>query len=177
MAAVEDIRLVRMNVEHLESTYIWLHSSPKLRQQIDCLQPPTVEGNIQYWKRRWEDPAREDYAIIQAGTLHVGNCGLSDIDRKRKKAQLWIYLGASYGHGIGTLATRQLLRRAFEELDMNRIYLRVLANNCDAINFYRSLGFKQEGVCREDTVQEGGFVDSVWFSMLRQEYFKHDKIF
>ncbi len=113
---------------------------------------------------------------MQAGTKHVGNCGLSDIDRRRRKAQLWIYLGESTGRGIGTLAIRHLLRRGFEELEVNRVYLRVLTNNRGAINFYLALGFTQEGVWREDTVQNTRFVDSVWFSMLEREYYKRGKI-
>jgi len=167
-----DIRLVRMNADHLASTFQWLVSSPKLREQVDCLKPPTAEENEKYWRSLWDDPTREDYAIIQGNALHVGNCGLKDIDRKRKKVQLWIYLGGSYRCGIGNTALRQLMKRAFEELQMNRLYLRVLANNRAALKFYLSLGFAQEGIWREDTIRDTKFVDSVWFSMLEREYFK-----
>jgi RimJ/RimL family protein N-acetyltransferase len=165
-----EIRLVRMGHEHLQATCRWLQASPQLRQQIDCLHAPTPEENLRYWQARWKEPRREDYAVIEGGVSHVGNCGLSEIDARRSKAQLWIYLGGSYGRGIGTAALNRLMRRAFLDLELNRLYLRVLETNTRAVEFYCARGFVREGVGREDTLRDGSYVDSVWFSMLAREY-------
>ena len=62
------------------------------------------------------------------------------------------------------------MRRAFLDLELNRLYLRVLETNTRAVEFYCARGFVREGVWREDTLRDGGFVDSVWFSMLAREY-------
>ena len=87
------VSLVRLGEEHLESTRRWLTASPTLREQIDCLAAPSAGENEAYWRSRWADKSREDYAIVDENSIHVGNCGLSDIDPKRGKAQLWIYVG------------------------------------------------------------------------------------
>ena len=167
------IQLMRMADCHLSNTYRWLHDSAELRSQVDSLEAPTQEANQAYGHANWKDSRREDYAIVRtADNSHIGNCGLCDIDLRRRKAQLWIYLGDSYGKGTGTSAVGQLLFRAFDELNLDRVYLRVIASNPRALHFYQKLGFVEEGRFRQDTHFNGQSIDSVCMSMLKQEYRK-----
>jgi RimJ/RimL family protein N-acetyltransferase len=164
------VKLVRFGEEHLEATRRWLTNSAGLREQIDCLSAPTRFENEAYWRAKWQDVAREDYAIVDEAANHVGNCGLSEIDRQRKKAKLWIYLGDVYGQGLGRKAVCALLLRAFSELALERVYIRVLATNQRAYAFYKTLGFVDEGRLRHDTVQNNEYVDSFLLSMLSREF-------
>jgi RimJ/RimL family protein N-acetyltransferase len=166
------VKIVRFGEEHLETTRRWLTNSAGLREQIDCLSAPTRSENEAYWRAKWQDTAREDYAILDEAANYAGNCGLSEIDRKRKKAQLWIYLGDLRGQGIGRQAVRALLSRAFGELVLERVYIRVLAINPRAYAFYKTLGFVEEGRLRHDTVQNSEYVDSFLLSMLSSEFQK-----
>jgi RimJ/RimL family protein N-acetyltransferase len=169
------VRLEQMIDAHVSNTCRWLGQSDELRRQIDCLDVPTAEGNRDYWQLRWQDRSREDYAIVTSTGLHIGNCGLCDIDLRRKKAQLWIYLAESQGNGCGTSAVRQLLVRAFGELGLNRIFLRVVADNRNAVRFYQRFGFVMEGCARQDTIRDGRYVDSFWMALLEQDYRDHGK--
>src|SRR5689334_1854061 len=101
------VQLARMTEEHLEATRRWMQD-PQLRQQIDSLGVPG-EGHAEYWRARWEDGTQEVFAILDEHGEHVGNCGLQAIDRQRRKAELWIYLGEKRGQGLGTASVRQLL--------------------------------------------------------------------
>lgn len=161
----EQVRLVPMSDEHLATTFAWLHTSPDLRRKVDCLAPPSKEGNRAYWHAKWSQASREDYAITFADT-HVGNGGLVDIDQARRKAELWIYLGLMHGQGIGRIALTHLLSRAFDGLSLNRVFLRVVADNPRAVDFYGAAGFVKEGICRADTIHDGVFVDSILMSLL-----------
>ena len=155
------MKIVRFGEEHLEATLGWL-ASPTLREQIDCLAAPSSEENEAYWRGKWADKSREDYAIIDENDIHVGNCGLSDIDAKRRKAQLWIYIAKRQGQGIGKRAMQLILSRAFDELKLEKLYLRVIASNVRAGKFYRQLGFTEEGRLRHDTVVTDGFVEFIF---------------
>ncbi len=164
------VKIVRFGPEHLETTRCWLTNSARLREQIDCLSAPSRLENETYWRAKLKDETREDYAIVDDVAGHAGNCGLSEIDRKRKKAQLWIYLGGREGRGIGKKAVRALLTRAFDELALERVYLRVVATNLHAYAFYKALGFVDEGRLRHDTVRGDEYVDSFLLSMLSGEF-------
>jgi len=171
MGAGDRVHLVTMGDAHLEATYQWLSRSETLRAQLDTLTAPTRDGNTAYWHAKWRDPTREDFAIVDGATgEHVGNCGLSNVDPARGKCELWIYLGDRRGGGRGSEAVRCLLRRAFNGLGLNRVYLRVVADNLRAIAFYEAIGFQQEGRFRQDTTRDGRFVDSIWLAMLASEY-------
>jgi RimJ/RimL family protein N-acetyltransferase len=154
------IVLIPHQIEHLAATFAWLTVDERLRQQIDSLSPPSSkEANEACWRKRWADANRKDFAII-ANDRHVGNCGLTDIDTQRRKAQLWIYVGDGRGAGVGSSAVRKVLAYAVDELDLSRVYIRVLANNPKATAFYERLGFAHEGIFRHDTIQNCEPIDS-----------------
>lgn len=164
------VALIRFGEEHIERTLRWLTDSARLREQIDCFAAPSREGHEACWRARVQDETREDYAIVDDIVGHAGNCGLSEIDRSRGNAQLWIYLGESEGRGIGGKAVRILLARAFDDLALERVYLRVLAANPRAHAFYKALGFVDEGRLRHDTLLGNDYVDSFVLSMLANEF-------
>lgn len=161
------VTLEPLSERHLEATLEWLRD-PGLRAQIDSLGEPTPDGHRAYWARRLEDESHEAYALL-AGSRHVGNGGL-ELDRKRLKAELWLYLGEARGQGIGRVAAALVLSRAFRELGLNRLAVRVLATNEAALSFWRSLGFTDEGRAREDTWIDGRPVDSMLLSLLAREW-------
>jgi len=164
------VQLVRMGEEHVDRTWNWLAQSAELRAQIDSLDVPSLDGNRRYWQQKLQDGSREDYAILDGASQHVGNCGLVAIDARRRKAELWIYLGETYGQGVGAKALHLLLSRAFHELKLHRVYLRVVATNPRALAFYLRAGFKIEGHARGDTIQDGASLDSTLLSILSNEY-------
>ena len=161
------VTLEPFSPERLDATWRWLQDA-ELRAQIDSADAPSEDGNRRYWERRLADPRERAFAIVRDGE-HVGNCGLI-VEALRRKAELWIYLGTGRGSGVGAAAVEQLLRVAFEELGLNRVFLRALASNDGAVRFWRSRGFVEEGRARADTWIGGKPVDSIWFSMLRDEW-------
>src|SRR5437667_957189 len=65
---------------------------------------------------------------------------LIDQDRRARLA-IGLFHPDLLGHGIGTLATRLLLRHAFETMQLHRVDLRVLTFNRRAIRCYEKCGF------------------------------------
>src|SRR3989338_1005175 len=153
------IRLVKLGEPHLENTRKWL-TQRGLRLQIDSLGKTDPKTNRAYWQKKWNDKREASFAILSETGEHVGNCGLSHVDRQRKKAELWIYLGKRLGSGYGRAAVSQLLKFGFQKQKLNRIYVRVLANNLGAQSFFRALNFKEEGRWRQDTCHHGEYIDS-----------------
>jgi RimJ/RimL family protein N-acetyltransferase len=65
--------------------------------------------------------------------------------------------------------TRLLLFYAFVYLNMNRVSLRVLADDARAVGAYRKAGFHEEGRLRKAAWLAGRFHDELVMSVLRTE--------
>lgn len=76
------------------------------------------------------------------------------------------------GKGYGREAITALIRHAFEQMDINRLWLDVYPDNHVGIALYESLGFVKEGVLRQNYKSERGYLDQIVYSILKEEYYK-----
>ena len=115
--------------------------------------------------------------IIVADDLgkDIGSIYLRDLDQKNQKAELGIFIGDSSarGQGLGQLAIRQILVFAFEELKLNKVFLKVFADNHRAINSYQKSGFIEDGYFKQDAFTDGQFRDLVFMSILRSDWLSY----
>ena len=134
------IRLRPFSKEHLEATYEWLQDQD-LRQDFLLLRPITREGHAKWFQRLARDETQAVFAIEDRDLGHVGNAGVKNLEGP--KGELWIYLrpGKVRGHGLGLLATQELIRILFEDMDLEEIYLHVAQVNHAALGLYEKLGF------------------------------------
>ena len=109
--------------------------------------------------------------ICEAGTdKPVGSVYIRDIDRNHQKAEYGIFIGEedARGKGYGTSAARLMIRYSFEELGLHRLFLRVYADNQQAIRSYEKAGFEKEAYLREDVCIDGVFRDIVLMGVLNR---------
>jgi RimJ/RimL family protein N-acetyltransferase len=74
-----------------------------------------------------------------------------------------------WGQGLGRDVVSHVTKWGFDNLNLNRISLSVLATNDRAIRLYTLLGFVEEGRCRQAQFKDDGYVDVVLMSLLRAE--------
>lgn len=98
----------------------------------------------------------------------LGSVYVRDIDPVHHKAEYGIFIGESgaRGRGIGTAAAKLMIRCSFEELKIHRLFLRVYADNLQAIRSYEKAGFVKEAYLRDDVCVEGRFRDIVLMAVL-----------
>lgn len=72
--------------------------------------------------------------------------------------------------GYGTEAIHLILDMAFRELDMNRVSIGVVGLNIRALEFYRKIGFKQEGILEQGYYYKGEYSDFIMMRILRGEW-------
>jgi len=102
----------------------------------------------------------------------IGLVSLLDIDHISKSAEFHIMIGdkRNYDKGYGTEATKLMLSHAFNNLNLNRIYLKVLEDNPRAIKIYDKCGFKKEGVLRSAAYKNGSYKNLIIMSILKEEF-------
>jgi len=112
------------------------------------------------------------FIIVVDGLGDIGSVYLRDVDKRHRKAEFGIFIGeeCARGKGFGTVAAKLIVEHAFDVLDLNRVFLRVFADNIYAIKSYESAGFTREGCFIEDVIIDGKPRDMVFMAQLRSEY-------
>jgi UDP-4-amino-4,6-dideoxy-N-acetyl-beta-L-altrosamine N-acetyltransferase len=102
----------------------------------------------------------------------LGVVYLTDIHRINRSAEFGIMIGEkdAWCRGVGTAATAMILTHGFDNLNLHRIYLSVLAENTRAIRVYEKVGFRQEGCQREAVFKGGRYLDVLLMAILASEY-------
>lgn len=116
------------------------------------------------------------YAIVDDKDEYLGTISLKNFDLRAGKAEYAICLRRkAQGKGIARTATNQLLKKAFEEFGLERVYLNVLADNEKAIHLYEKCGFRFEGEFRRHLFLDGEYKNLRWYGLLKEEYKEHQK--
>lgn len=111
------------------------------------------------------------FAIVDSHDEYLGTISLKEIDWDNRSAEYAIVLRKSgWGKRIAYRATGMLLKKAFQEYGLHRIYLNVLADNFSAIKLYERCGFVFEGEFRAHIRRGNSFANWKWYGMLREEY-------
>lgn len=103
----------------------------------------------------------------------VGTCGLYQINWPCRRAQYRILVGEPelFGTGIGTAATRLVVRYGFDRVNLEMIYLGVNAENTAAVRAYENAGFVHEGRHRRFIYNNGRYYDAKMMSIVRSDYY------
>lgn len=108
---------------------------------------------------------------IWDGKQLIGVILVKDIQESIGSAEIGYFIDQRYqGKGIITNLTKKMIGYLFEDMGMNKIVI-----NCGIMN-YRSqaipkkLGFKQDGIIRQNYKIADRLDDTVQFSLLRSEY-------
>jgi diamine N-acetyltransferase len=160
----------------LERTHRW-HNDPELYS--------TLVGPFRFisksceteWLRRKAAYSASEVSLaicLRADGQHIGNIYLGEIDWISRRAALGIFIGNSEhrGKGYGQEAMHQVLSHAFRNLNLNRVFLDVLADNTPAIKLYEKCGFAVEGRLRSHVFKNGSYRDLLVMGITSHEFNK-----
>ncbi len=117
----------------------------------------------------------KNYAVTLDDDEYLGTISLKEINQKDKNAEYAVALRKkAIGKGVGKTATLEVLRVAFEELKLNKVYLNVYADNVRAAKLYEKCGFKQTGYLKQHVYLNGVYKDLLLYEILSEE-FKYER--
>lgn len=166
------IRLRALQEEDAEDCWRWVNDWDVVRN-IEIRYPLSRLAEREFVETHMKPQANDKvFAIETLDGLYIGNVGLSCISWEDRRALFGIFIGEKkyWGKGYGTDATRAIVRFGFDQMNLNRIELQVLADNERGIHCYEKVGFVREGVMRQHRYREGRYVDMVFMSILRDDY-------
>jgi len=134
---------------------------------------PLEIEKTQCWFEAIRDRTDRYDAVIEVDGVPVGLIGLLAIDQKNKKAEYYVTLGERkyLKKGISARATKLLLEYAFVELGLNRVYLYTETDNTEATRSYEGIGFRREGLLKNDLFSKGRLVDRYVYGITKRDFF------
>ncbi|MBS4535688.1 GNAT family N-acetyltransferase [Clostridium sp. D2Q-14] len=106
-------------------------------------------------------------------TIHesqlIGECRIIDINWLSRIARIGICIGnkSFHGKGYGTDTLNLLCTFIFDNMNMNKISLKVLSSNSNAINCYLKYGFIEEGYLKNEVFRDGEYLDIIIMSIFK----------
>jgi [ribosomal protein S5]-alanine N-acetyltransferase len=129
-------------------------------------------------QEQWlEQAGRDERSVLLGIALReddrlIGTTGFHQLSFKDRGAVFGILIGAKaeWDKGYGSEATRLMVRYAFETLNLHRVTLYVFEYNARAIRTYEKIGFRREGLLRQENWREGRYWDTIVMGLLRDEW-------
>ena len=165
------VKIRPISLEDTKNIVTW-RNNPEVRNNFVFRNVFTEEIHLNWYNNRILTGEVAQF-IIHSERLNkdVGSVYLRDIDQVNKKAEFGIFIGENdcRGLGIGSKATSLILDYGFNELGLNRIFIRVFTRNIGAIKSYKNAGFIEEGIFREDVIFDGKAEDMMYMSILKSD--------
>lgn len=103
---------------------------------------------------------------------YIGACGVNELKDIARVATIGILIFDKkyWNRGYGTDALNVLIDFLFNQVNMNKISLKVYSFNERAKASYRKCGFVEEGVMRQEIYKNGRYYDEIYMGLLKEEY-------
>lgn len=169
------IRLRAIEREDLPHFVAWLND-PEVRQHMELYIPLSIPQEEDWFENTRKGSLEEQPLVIELDTGEgwkaIGNTAFIDINWRDRLAEVSIFIGEKrfWNKGYGSETTRLMLEHGFNNLNLNRIFLRVYETNPRGIRAYEKVGFVHEGRMRQARFQNGKFIDVLIMSILNSEW-------
>ena len=165
----ENVRIRPITMGDTQRIVCW-RNTPQVRRNFVYQAEMTAQTHEKWMRGPVAAGTVKQFIIEEKQTNRpVGSVYLRDIDSVNEKAEYGIFIGESdaRGKGYGTQAARLILQFAFQELHLHRVFLRVFADNPQAIRSYEKVGFVREGLFRHDVKIDGVYKDMVFMAIVQ----------
>lgn len=136
---------------------------------------PYPDGAAEEWisthEMKWAHGETATFAIVSSETQELmGAIGLT-MEPENRCAEVGYWLGKPYwNRGYMTEAARAVIRFAFENLNLNRVYASHFARNPASGRVMQKCGMQYEGTLRQHFVRWDRAEDLVFYGILKNEW-------
>ena len=177
MVSLQPISIMEVNERYLG----WLNN-PRINQFIETVgnNHQTIEDVFGYINSLRATAAGELFAIhSRMENLHVGNISVTRLDRVQGIAGYGIMVGDEDAQikGLGGEASALIIEYYFRDPQIRKIQGSAVSENPRAWQLMESLGYRREGIFREDWVSASGEIcDRYQYGLLRREWAQNFKV-
>ena len=162
------VNFVRKMVEaDLKLVLSW-RNHPDVRKYMYTQHEITLEEHTAWFKNASCDNSRH-LLIFEQKNTPLGFINIKEINES-SVADWGFYLSPDAPKGTGHFLGKAALNYAFKSASLHKVCGQALGYNERSINFHQRLGFKQEGVLRQQHFDDKAYHDIVCFGLLATEW-------
>ena len=164
------MKIRRIEESDLPIRVSWMNN-PIIYANMGFTPPITLENTIQWYKRNLTRDDRIDVTYLDEEDRIVGFGGITQIDWRLRRGETYTFISPEHLHqGIGTHANQLLISYAFNVLQLNKISSHVDGPNMASRRVREKLGFKLEGIIRDEKLLNNQLIDRYYYGLLKREY-------
>jgi RimJ/RimL family protein N-acetyltransferase len=130
---------------------------------------PLNAPQLKYLLDDWNDGIENFVFAIRLDGRLIGMVNLDGLDWPNGHSEIGIALTerGERGRGLAAEALALLIRYAFDELGLNRIWAQIIEDNLPSIHLFEALGFQPEGRMRQHVRRRGQYRDMLIYGLIR----------
>ena len=134
----------KLELKDAEAMLEWMHSKNVVEMLAQNFENKSLEDCKQFIKNANEDESIFLHrAICNDKDEYLGTVSLKHINMQDRNAEYAISMREkAMGTGASMYGTKEILKYAFDELQLEKVYLNVISENVRAKKFYAKAGFQ-----------------------------------
>lgn len=146
------------------------HLRPWLPWVDTTLTPEDSKKYLEGELKNFENKTGADFGVYYEKHL-IGSMGFNKIDLTNSWAEIGYWIDSDFeGKGIITDCVKTIINYGFNDLGLHRIQIRCDSCNIKSKSIPERLGFKLEGVVRENHRRDDRFSDALIYGVLSNEW-------
>ncbi len=170
----ESVRLRPLSPADVDDILAWVNDKEVVGNlAVFAGKPLTREDEAKWIESVLRSQEDRVFSILSSvDERYLGQVGLHQIYRRSGAARVSLVVSSrgEWGKGYGSAALCRVLDVAFDEEKLHKVWLMVFATNTRARRTYTRVGFREEGLLREEYFHDGTWHDMVRMSVLAHEW-------
>lgn len=175
----EKVYLRPLTEADISEAYLGWLNDPEVTRYLEVGRLPVTVDDMRSYIEGFRDKMKGlAFAIFDKATQqHIGNVTLYSINWIHRTAEQGTMIGNKefWRKGYAPEARRLVIEYAFRQLGLHKITVGALAANGASIAVSKKLGFKIEGVLRQQWFKDGAYHDVVRLGLLSEEFYEHQR--
>ena len=178
MFEAESIYLRLLEREDLAARVSWFND-PEINRYLVSDYPVSLAKTEAWFSKTVLDDAKVHFSIIDKKSNElIGMTGLLQINQKDRHTQMYITIGNKRFHGLKLpdQIIPLVLRYAFVELNLNKVYLWTIPENERGRRVYERNGFIKEAEMVSHLYCRGAFQTLIQHRILKNEFLIRERL-
>jgi|APFre7841882724_1041349.scaffolds.fasta_scaffold140250_1 UDP-4-amino-4,6-dideoxy-N-acetyl-beta-L-altrosamine N-acetyltransferase len=145
-------------------------NSPEVRASSYSRHIITEAEHASWFASLRDNPRVRAYVYMDNEGVPSGVVSFTDYRPEAGSSHWGFYAAPGAPRGTGTGLAVCALDEAFDRLGLHKLNAEVLSNNGQSIRFHEKLGFRREGLFRENFFDGAAYIDVVRFGLTDREW-------